>query len=867
MWTIIVGDGLTKGFMSSDVEHVGNRQNVGRHEIDRLLGNGQDVGRGPLPSFLAASVKAKQEGASVGIVLLERQATLLESTDPTNSQSVSSSFIDPVSEFVEHTQRVPCSLLGVPWTDFGAAVSRVTGHDPLLHDTDRQAIRFVVIGCHTEHRVLTIASFLRNVLGYRNVAVCSHLTGSSTPEAHYSVLRHNCPSADIKVFVDLAACAEFAGVDLPSTNHLQVGPCQVEPVDVWESLTEEQRTIVEFLCMHWTRTRIRALQGGYSGSALLLAQGWKGQAQTEPLVLKIDQFAQMRREIDGYHQVKGLLGKHVPTFDYPVAIGESVGVAMEFAAMEGNPTTLQDTFEDARDDEGIRLFFHRLDKTLQLLVDKLYGNTKTGTWITPYRALGLHAEAQVRFLNENVAHLMQYCEAESREVEGISAAARLGKILKLIAANEDAVESEVCLSHGDLNFQNIICDGADNIWFIDWTHCGYYPVELDFAKLECDVKFVMTKDFEVDDLPRLKKFEEYLLTHRVPADVGQLPDSLNFARWDLRFRKMLEAIRRIREACFQVKEAEDWLVYRITLLRYALHTLSFDKRRDRGECDFPQLMHALFSVEGLLFNLVGDDFHLRIRGERPDSYPQRQRISIDESLWAAECPEYDPPYHVDETVLANDSSSTLNGWADPEEFGKVSDRLGVIKVRHRDDHKRPLNPRGRTGIGGRGLLGLWGPNPSVSALITRTGSTGDRIDILLGSANGSTDLDLPKGFIMPNEEPAQALQRVVEADTGWQLNVSNTTGVFDGYIYDPRQTDHAWVEIRAESLHCSFDEAETSFRPGGQFEDVRWYPLEPKTVNRIPSGQANYVRKAVVVLAKSGKVEESQANDLLEKTG
>jgi ADP-ribose pyrophosphatase len=278
-------------------------------------------------------------------------------------------------------------------------------------------------------------------------------------------------------------------------------------------------------------------------------------------------------------------------------------------------------------------------------------------------------------------------------------------------------------------------------------------------------------------------------------------------------------------------------------------------------------MHALFSVEGLLFNLVGDDFHMRIRGERPDTYPKRQLISIDESLWAVECPEYDPPYHVDERVLGNDNSKIPNGWADPEDFRKVSERLGTTKARHRDDQDRPLNPRGRTGMEGRGLLGLWGPNPSVSAIITRTGSTGDRVDILLGSTAESTDLELPKGFVMPNEAPAQAFQRVVEAETGWKLDVTNATGVFDGYVYDPRQTDHAWVEIRAESLHFAFDNAETSFRPGGQFEDFRWYLLAPKTINRIPSGQADYVRKAVAVLAKSGNVDESQANDLLEQTG
>ena len=45
-------------------------------------------------------------------------------------------------------------------------------------------------------------------------------------------------------------------------------------------------------------------------------------------------------------------------------------------------------------------------------------------------------------------------------------------------------ETEVCLVHGDLNFKNILFDDTNNIWFIDWTHNGTHPIEVDFAKLE-----------------------------------------------------------------------------------------------------------------------------------------------------------------------------------------------------------------------------------------------------------------------------------------------------------------------------------------------------------------------------------------------
>lgn len=865
MWTIVVGDGLTREYLSSDVEYAGRPQNVGRHEAERLLGRGGDAGRGPLSSFLQQVATGRRSGASVGIVLLSPRQEQSARINSDGETARSNGFVEPVASIADHAEVIHTSDRWFPWAEFGQAVARMTGTDPTCETVDRQSFRFVVVGCHTEHRVLSMACFLRNVLGFPSVATCTHLTGSATPEAYYSALRHNCPSAGIRVFVDLRACASFAGIEMPAEGLHSTGACDVEPPEIWNALTDEQRSIIRLLCMHWTRAHLRLLQGGYSGSALLLANGWKGQAKTEPLVLKIDRFSQMRREIDGYHQVKDFLGKHVPKFDYPVSLGESVGVSMEFASMEGDPATLQDTFEAARTEQSAELFYRLLQKSLRLLTHRLYANTRTVSWVTPYRALGLHAEAQLQFLHENVSKILEYAEAESHDTHNVSSAAQLAQVLEIIAANEGALESEVCLCHGDLNLQNIICDGGDNIWFIDWTHSGHFPIELDFAKLESDVKFVLSKDFDTDDLPRVKRFEEYLLANRLPAAPDELPDKLNFARWDLRFRKILGAVRMIREACFAIKATGDWCVYRIALLRYALHTLSFDKRQGRGECEFPQLMHALYSSQDLLLNLLADEFHLSIRSERPESYPHRQRISIDVSLWQSECPGYDPPYHVDPVVL--NSSTGSGGWADPEDVQSVADRLEARGDLQFDDQGRPLNPRGRTGIAGRGLLGLWGPNPSIAGIVTRTGSTGRRVDILLGQVSGGTELELPKSFARPGETPSEALARILADEAGWELDVSGAMEVFDGYVYDPRQTDHAWVEIRAELVHLDFERAASSFVPGGQFEDVRWCRLDSETINRLPAGQAAYVREAVKLLARSGALDESRAKRLLEKTG
>ena len=48
----------------------------------------------------------------------------------------------------------------------------------------------------------------------------------------------------------------------------------------------------------------------------------------------------------------------------------------------------------------------------------------------------------------------------------------------------------------------------------------------------------------------------------------------------------------------------------------------------------------------------------------------------------------------------------------------------VNRVSHEGDYlvdmaNKPLNPRGRTGVGGRGVLGKWGPNHAADPVVTR----------------------------------------------------------------------------------------------------------------------------------------------------
>ncbi len=58
-----------------------------------------------------------------------------------------------------------------------------------------------------------------------------------------------------------------------------------------------------------------------------------------------------------------------------------------------------------------------------------------------------------------------------------------------------------------------------------------------------------------------------------------------------------------------------------------------------------------------------------------------------------------------------------------------------------------------------------------------------------------------------------------------------------------------------------------TFEPGGEFDEVGWWPLDADTVNRLPSDQARMVRESVTRLIESERLDRSVGEELLERTG
>ena len=248
--TIIIGDGLTNAVLGRQHQFQGVKGNVGQREIERLLGKGRAFGEGPLPTFLH---QATRDAAEVAVLLLQTADVAGAESETSSHESDPLSFVEPIRALADAATVVRAEGDSIPWQAVLEAVRELTGVDAAAAAGNGNAPHFLLVGCHTEERILAIAAFLKKILGFPNVAVSSHLVGSATLEAHQAALRYNLPGLGVRVFLDLEETATYVGIDPRGLASLRAHPCAIGPDEALEALGKDRRRIVELLCLHWTR--------------------------------------------------------------------------------------------------------------------------------------------------------------------------------------------------------------------------------------------------------------------------------------------------------------------------------------------------------------------------------------------------------------------------------------------------------------------------------------------------------------------------------------------------------------------------------------------------------------------------------------
>jgi len=182
----------------------------------------------------------------------------------------------------------------------------------------------------------------------------------------------------------------------------------------------------------------------------------------------------------------------------------------------------------------------------------------------------------------------------------------------------------------------------------------------------------------------------------------------------------------------------------------------------------------------------------------------------------------------------------LSTWADPEDHRSItfnSNRDGVNRISfskyNLDDQGRPLNPMGRTGLMGRGLLGRWGVNHAADPIVSRFNKNLLQFVGIIRRDNG--ELALPGGMVDHGELISKTLVRefceeALDGVTSKKLENfwNNGEVIYEGYVDDPRNTDNAWIETTVVNFHDSeglFNEIE--LKAGDDASKVHWIDVKP----------------------------------------
>ena len=495
-------------------------------------------------------------------------------------------FIAPLRPLAEAGRIVDSAILSdFAGTDLEARLRSIVGDEPT---------RAAVIGVWTDFKVQYLVYELVARFGFDDVAVCGALTASRSRTHHRQALEHMAASLGVAVIDSLP---EFLGwLGLGASPGVSLRGRSVPELRLPEgvALDEEERRLVLYLFRDCREVTLKPLSGGFSGSRVFATESLdRGGKREVPFVVKIDTHPRIAQERVAVESVENLLGAASPRLQEYVDLETKGAIKYHFATMHaGGVRTLQKAFAAAATPAEVeRLFVGVIERVLSRL-----SQSPQLDRLPLFRYYGYRPEYAASTLARATA-LAESEDGATLRIAGLREPfphpRRLYERLAPLLGGEEPAEVACAWIHGDLNLANVLLDAAGNVWLIDyfWTRVGH--ALQDVAKLENDLKFILTPLPGDAALERAVAWERLLQTqHNLVTPLPPLPEGLAA---DPGISKAHAAIRGLRgfgarllrEAGLAAAPVRE---YRIAQLRYSAHTLSFD------ECDARQKRFALAST-------------------------------------------------------------------------------------------------------------------------------------------------------------------------------------------------------------------------------------------------------------------------------
>ena len=230
-------------------------------------------------------------------------------------------------------------------------------------------------------------------------------------------------------------------------------------------------------------------------------------------------------------------------------------------------------------------------------------------------------------------------------------------------------------------------------------------------------------------------------------------------------------------------------------------------------------------------------------------YPRRQHVDESDAEWTKSLVGYEPPEYTADNVFQHEGQ-----WADPANIKSIK-RKFVTRTRSGDvpvmvdSQGRPLNPIGRTGLCGRGLLGRWGRNQAGDAMLTSLDPETGRLQLLVIERKDSGQNALPGGMVEEGETTEATVARELFEETGANLDFAIATLVFTGVVDDPRNTDNAWMETTVLHKHLATAERTAMhLQAGDDAKVVRWADVNKQLISSMYASHGDFVRMGLSYL-------------------
>lgn len=475
--------------------------------------------------------------------------------------------------------------------------------DNFTNTTDE--IQVGIIGVWTEAKVNFLAYELATRFPNFHIAICSALTASSSRSMHYISLDQMHDILGIKIIPSIGAFSEFlTGKSLTLTPGIKNLDKKVKflfhnPVNK----TKEDDDILFYLFRDCKSVEFFTLDGGFSGNLVLRAKSIDSMGHSQvPTVVKIGERDPISQERSSFERIEEVLGNNAPRIVDFAEIGSRGGIKYRYASMMDEKTKVfQELYESGRD---LKEIFYYLNVVFQNQLGRLYDagepekvnlleyydfKPKYGTSVRNRveSILGKRIGMDERFPLDT---LFQPKNIPSREKGKEISLYNLILFYDRDLTDIKEISSQphyVSYLHGDLNGKNIIIDSHRNVWLIDFFHAHRGHILKDLLKLENDILYIFTK-IEEDDIPDAIKLTDCLIDH---PDLGIPLDQSLIDRFQSdKIKRCFLTICKLRSFYPNLIQLDrDPYQMHVGLLRYSVHTLSFD------ECSPLQKKWALYT--------------------------------------------------------------------------------------------------------------------------------------------------------------------------------------------------------------------------------------------------------------------------------